>query len=83
MEQILKNFYITFGPGGLFHGGWVIVKALNEGEARDRFAEYYGDRAYNRYGFLNFCTSYDEERFLATGMELTGNCGAFCHEVIE
>lgn len=83
MEQALKNYYITFGPEGLFRGGWVVVRAVDEMSAREKFAEYYGERAYNEYGFLNFCTSYDEERFFKSGMNLTGNCGAFCHEVIE
>ena len=78
----MNEYYFTFGSEGVFSGGWVIVWADSDEEARDKFAEHYGERAYNKYGRLNFCTTYTKEQFMNTIM-VNGNRGAFCHEVIH
>ena len=77
-----KAYYITFGCNGmLFDGGWVKIWANSDEEARDIFVKHYRAKA-RKDGFLNFAFSYDEERFVATGMNEKGNYGKFCHEEI-
>ena len=74
-------YYFTFGDAQLFTGGWVEVEAAGYNEAREKFAEHYGDRAFNGQ-YLRFAFQYDEEQFAKTGMKETGNLGYFCHESI-
>lgn len=79
----MEKWYITFGYEGTFKGGWIEVMADSDEEAREKYLNHYKGRAVNQYGFLNFATSYSEKDFKSTGMNTSGNLGAFCHEVIE
>lgn len=83
-------FYFTFGSAGqLYRGGWVKIKAETLKEAQDKFKDYYGSKAYKDGGFgsLNYCLNYSfpysEWEFKQTGLGITGNLGARCHNVID
>ena len=80
---MLRYYYFTFGtdPDYPFAGGWVTVAAPSRQAAVQIFRLYYPNEAGT--DALNCADVYTEEEFKETGMEETGNFGAFCHVVIE
>lgn len=81
--MMLRYYYFTFGtdPDYPFAGGWVTVAAPSRQAAVQIFRLYYPNEANTEA--LNCADVYTEEEFKETGMEETGNFGAFCHAVIE
>lgn len=76
----MNNYYFTYGTEGQpFCGGWTQVQAENEMQARAMFRVVHPDEI---PGILNCASVYDEEYFIRTKMDRTGNFGAGCHEVI-
>ena len=80
---MLRYYYFTFGtdPDYPFAGGWVTVAAPSRQAAVQIFLLYYPNET--GADVLNCADVYTEEEFKETGMEETGNFGAFCHAVIE
>ena len=78
----MNNFYFTFGTEEEqpFYGGWVKVIADDLGAACEKFRERFPNP---NSGFLNCAASYTEEQFKKTRMDVSGNFGFYCHEVIE
>ncbi len=74
----MNKYYITFGYGHIYTGGWIVIYAKSDHEARQKFKKYYGVSGTTREGLLNFSFSYTEEEFQSTGMGEKGNMGAFC-----
>ncbi len=74
----MKIFY-TFGSDERFpfQGGWIEVEARNIRQAHAIFRAHYPDRT---QGVLNCSDYYDEQQFISSGMSITGNRGAFCHQ---
>lgn len=81
--MMLRYYYFTFGTGPdyPFAGGWVTVAAPSRQAAVQIFRLYYPNEAGT--DVLNCADVYTEEEFRETGMDETGNFGAFCHAVIE
>jgi hypothetical protein len=78
------KYYFTFArEGQIYEGGWVIVEAENLNWATKKFIDRYGLESQNRFGELRCAMKYTEEEFLRTGMDITGNLGKFCHEIIK
>jgi hypothetical protein len=77
-----KNYFFTYGTwvGYPYYGGWTRVIAENQDEAIKLFRKVHRDieEGNLRYAFL-----YDEDAFIATGMNVDGNYGNFEHETIE
>lgn len=72
------KFFYTYGTSEHypFCGGWVEVEAADWNQAHEIYRSYYPDVLPNA---LNCAFCYTEAQFNATGMQLTGNSGAFCH----
>lgn len=81
-EPNLSRYYITYGTSDNlpYQGGWTVIYAKDEDEARQKHIERYG---LTEDGYARFAFSYTEEEFLSTSMYHDGNCGAYTHEVIE
>lgn len=76
----MANFYFTYGrEGHPYYGGWTVIEAPNDRIAVAAFRAYHPDR---HCGLLNCFRVYDEMSFAATGMQVRGNLGQCCHEVI-
>lgn len=73
----MEKFYFTFGTSKSFpfRGGWVIVYAMNYGNAIEVFRQHHPDRT---PGIINCSDIYSEEQFLSSGMA-DGNLGGKCH----
>ena len=78
----MQKFYFTFGTDGAFpyQGGWVELLAEGFADAFRKFRARFPDR---HEGCLNCSDYYTANTFAATGMQQSGNRGAFCHEVIQ
>lgn len=78
----MARFYFTYGSEGQpFHGGWTEIETSDVETACSLFRALHP----NRQGdFLNCSGVYTEEQFQnsRTQMNVTGNLGAKCHEVI-
>ncbi len=77
----MNRYYITYGTSDTqpYQGGWSVVYAESEAEARQKHAKRHGT---TESGTLRFAFSYTEERFNATDMPFEGNLGGYEHEVI-
>ena len=75
------KFYFTFGCNDTqpYCGGWVEIIAESFDEATEKYVKQY---PLTEDGLINCASRYPEEEFIETGMNLTGNRGYFCHEVI-
>lgn len=76
------EFYFTFSKDGKqpYNGGWVIVEADSEANAREIFHMVFGR---GESGYLNCAMVYSEEEFNKTRMWKDGNFGYYCHERIK
>ena len=78
-----RIYYFTFGScDQLFEGGWVRIQADTLEDAQQKFIAYYGDKAWNNKGILNYAFDYPRDRFIFTRMFREGNFGKFEHEFI-
>ena len=63
----MSKFYITYGtddvPNQPYKGGYSIVYAKHEGEARDLHQAKYG---LSKNGLLRFCSCYTEKQFMVS-----------------
>lgn len=77
-----NNYYFTYGTweGFPYYGGWTRVIAQNKDEAIQLFRKVHPD---TENGNFCYAFSYDEDAFIATGMNVAGNFGNFEHETIE
>lgn len=78
----MNNYYFTYGTEGQpFYGGWTLIQAESEMQARQMFRAVHPDKTPS---ILNCADVYDEERFGRTRMARLGhNFGHGCHEVIS
>ena len=75
----MSKYYFTFGSAGqLYCGGWIIIHAKSDRDAREKFKKYYGVKGSTREGLMNFAFSYTEPEFQSTDMPTKGNMGEFC-----
>ncbi len=70
------NFYFTYGtaPEYPFCGGWTLIVAEDWDAAEAAFRIYHKGESY--------AFAYTQDAMEKTGMLLSGNAGAFCHEKI-
>ena len=79
-----NRYYFTMGyTGHVYEGGWVEIVADTLLEAQVKFKKRFGSEAYNSAGLLRYCCPYTLKELQETRMDVEGNFGAFCHEVIE
>lgn len=78
----MNKYYMTYGTCDSmpFIGGWSLVYAESESEARKKHLDRHG---LSDSGCLNFAFSYSEDEFIESKMYIEGNHGNFEHEVIE
>ena len=78
----MNKYYMTYGEDDSmpFQGGWSVIYAETENEARKKHADKYG---LSKEGCLRFAFSYTEERWAESNMEDDGNCGKYEQEVIR
>lgn len=80
----MKKYYFTFGYSGHpYKGGWMEIHAVDLVEAQYKFCNRFGKAALNEHGHLRYACSYSREQLEETRMDVQGNYGAFCHEVIR
>ena len=78
----MPRFYFTYGPDEQypFCGGWSEVIAANLSEAQGLFRGVHPDIHEH---ILNCADFYNYPQMYATGMLVTRNYGAACHEIID
>ena len=77
----MNDYYFTYGTEGQpFRGGWTLIQAENEHQARQIFRAVHPDKI---PGVLNCASVYEGDYFVTTRAYQTGNFGAGCHEVIS
>lgn len=81
-RPVMEKFYFTYGnhPNQPFEGGWTLIYAPNMASAQQIFKMYHPNPDGTKS--MNCCAFYTHEEFVQEKMFLTGNRGAFCHEVI-
>ena len=77
----MEHFYFTYGSEGHpFKGGWTEIVAEDMNTAISIFEAVHPSAP--GCACLNCSSVYDEKQFIRTGMNETGNIGAFAHETI-